>query len=109
MVTFKLLVAFTLRGAANSCFLSKMQTALLWSRVAGVPALGTCLLPPLNEVSTEVLLAHATYHGTAGNERQPPTVGMGLGASHGRGEAARAEGGVGAPPLRLGEGVGCRS
>lgn len=57
--------------------------------------LGTCLLPPLNEVSTEVLLVHATYHGTAGAEQQPPTIGMGLSASHGRGEASRAEGGRG--------------
>lgn len=71
--------------------------------------LGTCLVPPLNEVSTAVLLAHATYHSTAGDERQPPTIGMGLGASHRCGEAVRGEGGVGTPPLHLEEGVECCS
>lgn len=57
--------------------------------------LGTCLLPPLNDVPADVLLAHVTYHGTAGDEQQPPTVGMGLGASPGRREAVRAESGGG--------------
>lgn len=63
--------------------------------------------PSLSEVSHEVLLAHATYHSTAGDEQQPPTLGMGLGASHGRGAVMRAEGGVGTPPLCLGRGGCC--
>lgn len=69
--------------------------------------MGDVPAPSLSEVSSAVLLAHATYHGTAGDEQQPPTLGMGLSASHGHRAVMRAEGGVGTPPLCLGRGGCC--
>lgn len=58
----------------------------------GSAGAGDMPAPSLGEVSSEVLLARATYHGTAGDEQQPPTLGMGLSASHGHGAVMRARG-----------------